>query len=119
MATITILYPSGHEFDLRYYLETHMPLVERSWKPHGLLGWTITRLAPGQAHQVQALVRFDSLAAWEAASRGAHAEAVFGDIAAFTAAEPLVLRGEVVASAWAWASASECKSECEPSGSVG
>lgn len=27
MASITILYPSGHEFDLKYYMDTHMPLV--------------------------------------------------------------------------------------------
>jgi hypothetical protein len=27
MASITILYPSGHDFNLEYYMQTHMPLV--------------------------------------------------------------------------------------------
>lgn len=28
MATVNILYPSGHSFDLDYYLNKHMPIVQ-------------------------------------------------------------------------------------------
>lgn len=30
MVSITILYPSGPEFNLKYYMDTHMPLVAKS-----------------------------------------------------------------------------------------
>ena len=29
MATVIIQYPSGHDFDVDYYLKTHMPLAEK------------------------------------------------------------------------------------------
>ncbi|KAG5978538.1 hypothetical protein E4U55_006088 [Claviceps digitariae] len=88
MASITILYPSGHDFDLKYYLETHMPLAE---------SWDITHLAPGQTFQIQAVLKFTSLAAWEQASLPETAGPVFGDLPAFTTAKPLVLKGEAKA----------------------
>ncbi|GAB0138292.1 hypothetical protein EsDP_00006529 [Epichloe bromicola] len=93
MASITILYPSGHDFNLKYYLETHMPLVETSWKPDGLRSWEITQLESGQPYQIQAILKFDALSAWDAASTGQNASAVFGDIPKFTTAQPVVLKG--------------------------
>lgn len=27
MACIFVTYPSGHDFDFKYYMETHMPLI--------------------------------------------------------------------------------------------
>ncbi|KAG5930536.1 hypothetical protein E4U42_007193 [Claviceps africana] len=96
MASITILYPSGHDFDLEYYIEMHMALAERSWAPFGLQSWHVTQMAPGQPYQVQAILKFGSLAAWERASSEAGA-VVFADIPAFTSAEPLVLKGETSA----------------------
>ncbi|KAK8918203.1 ethyl tert-butyl ether degradation EthD [Metarhizium anisopliae] len=93
MASITILYPSGHDFDIKYYMQTHMPLVSASWKGEGLKSWEITQFAPDQIYQIQAILKFESLAAWEAASTGKNSEAVFGDIAKFTTAEPVVVKG--------------------------
>ncbi|KAG5988443.1 hypothetical protein E4U43_004749 [Claviceps pusilla] len=98
MASITILYPSGYDFNLKYYLETHMPLAERTWKPHGLQSWDITKLATGEAFQIQAVLRFPSLALWDEVTKLETSRAVFRDIPAFTSAQPLVLRGEAIAS---------------------
>ncbi|TWU71994.1 hypothetical protein ED733_003032 [Metarhizium rileyi] len=93
MASITILYPSGHEFDLEYYMQTHMPLVSSCWKEEGLQSWEIVQFASDQPYQVQATLKFASLAAWEAASTGKNSANVFGDIPTFTTAEPVVLKG--------------------------
>ncbi|KAG6005549.1 hypothetical protein E4U21_007875 [Claviceps maximensis] len=96
MATITIFYPSGHDFDLKYYLQTHMRVVERNWRPQGLINWEITILTPGQTYQVQAVLKFTSLAAWEQAVSSETAVTVFGDVPAFTTAEPIVFKGETM-----------------------
>ncbi|KHN98642.1 ethyl tert-butyl ether degradation EthD [Metarhizium album ARSEF 1941] len=93
MASITILYPSGHQFDVKYYMQTHMPLVSASWGGAGLKSWEITQFAPDQQYQIQAILEFESMAAWEAASTGESAVAVFGDIPNFTAAKPVVVKG--------------------------
>lgn len=64
-----------------------------SWKGEGLKSWEITQFAPDQIYQIQAILKFESLAAWEAASTGKNSEAVFGDIAKFTTAKPVVVKG--------------------------
>ncbi|KZZ96118.1 Dimeric alpha-beta barrel [Moelleriella libera RCEF 2490] len=99
MASVTILYPSGHDFDLKYYLDTHMPLVSAQWKQDGLRSWEITQLDAGQPFQVQALLRWDSVAAWDAASTGPHGESVFADIPNFTTAQPVAVKGTTEAKA--------------------
>ncbi|KAK2608506.1 hypothetical protein QQS21_002968 [Conoideocrella luteorostrata] len=93
MASITLLYPSGHDFDLKYYLSTHMPIVETQWKSDGLRSWEITQFEPGLPYQIQAVLKFDTLAEWEAASTGKNAPPVFDDIPKFTTAQPVVLKG--------------------------
>jgi hypothetical protein len=48
-AIITVAYPrpSGEvKFDLKYYIETHMPLVDKTWGPKGLKSWTVTERKP-------------------------------------------------------------------------
>ncbi|TQS33795.1 hypothetical protein Golomagni_05849 [Golovinomyces magnicellulatus] len=93
MATITILYPSGPSFDLKYYLDTHMPLVAKNWTSEGLQSWEITQFAPGAPYQIQATLKFSSVSAWQAASSGESSKPVFGDIPNFTEAQPVVLTG--------------------------
>ncbi|OAQ64081.1 ethyl tert-butyl ether degradation EthD [Pochonia chlamydosporia 170] len=97
MASITILYPSGHDFDLKYYLETHMPLVSASWGGDGLQSWEITQFAADLPYQIQAILKFESLAAYETARAGPNSAAVFGDIPKFTTAKPIVLKGGIQA----------------------
>lgn len=43
-----VAYPSKHpetgeplQFDMAYYLSTHIPLIESVWRPHGLKSWSI------------------------------------------------------------------------------
>ncbi|KAF3057606.1 hypothetical protein CFAM422_012403 [Trichoderma lentiforme] len=43
--TLLLLYPNeAHTtFDMTYYLEKHMPKVERIWRKHGLRSWHVTK----------------------------------------------------------------------------
>ncbi|KAF7550652.1 hypothetical protein G7Z17_g5566 [Cylindrodendrum hubeiense] len=93
MATIVIQYPSGHDFDLDYYLNKHMPLVSATWSSEGLQSWEIVTFSEGSAYQVQATLRWDSLESFEKAAAGSTATTVFGDIPSFTTAKPDLFKG--------------------------
>lgn len=69
------------------------------WKQDGLRTWEITQLDAGQPFQVQALLRWDSVAAWDAASTGPHGVTVFADIPNFTTAQPVAVKGTTEAKA--------------------
>ncbi|KAJ6779289.1 hypothetical protein PWT90_07904 [Aphanocladium album] len=93
MATVNIIYPSGHDFDMDYYLKEHMPIVENNWKQFGLQGFDIIQFPPGQKYQVQAILKWDTLESYAAASKSESAAVVLGDIAKFTTAKPDVFFG--------------------------
>ncbi|TQV90931.1 hypothetical protein V2A60_008392 [Cordyceps javanica] len=93
MATVNILYPSGPSFDLDYYLNTHMPIVQENWKPFGLESWEIIVFEPGQKYQVQAILKWDKLESLDKAKEGEAGVKVLGDIAKFTAAKPDIVVG--------------------------
>ena len=39
MATISVLYPAGANFNLDYYTAKHMPMVMDKWGQYGLKSW--------------------------------------------------------------------------------
>ena len=103
--TITVLYPNepSTTFNMDYYLSTHMPLVQRLWKSHGLTNWRITKFNgtadPGvkAPHSVEAKLEVESLEAFQKAGE-AEGETVFGDIPNFTNSKLVILVGEVMKS---------------------
>ncbi|EEU36657.1 uncharacterized protein NECHADRAFT_51984 [Fusarium vanettenii 77-13-4] len=98
MAQVLVVYPSGPSFDHDYYIKSHMPLVAASWGSAGLLSWEILNFTADAPYQVQATLKWKSIADFEAAAASPAAEKVFGDIKNFTSAEPILLKGDVVAS---------------------
>ena len=96
--TITVLYPNtqGSRFDMDYYVNTHIPLVEEHWG--GGKGLTSVKLLKGAAtadpatpppYQVIAVLGFESLQAFQAAAKESGA-LVIGDIVNFTDVGPIV-----------------------------
>ncbi|KAH6693714.1 hypothetical protein F5X68DRAFT_228122 [Plectosphaerella plurivora] len=96
MSQVLVQYPAGEAFDQEYYLKTHMPLVEKIWKPHGLSAWEILVFPADAPYQVQARLTWESTDAWKAAASHADSKAVFDDIPNFTASKPILLTGQVV-----------------------
>ncbi len=95
--TITVLYPNtqGSRFDLDYYMQSHKPLVEKSWGGKGMTSFkalkgagTASPATPAP-YQVIAVIGFESLEAFQAAAKQSGA-AVMGDIANFTDVTPVV-----------------------------
>ncbi|OJJ83094.1 uncharacterized protein ASPGLDRAFT_36556 [Aspergillus glaucus CBS 516.65] len=98
MAHVLVVYPSGPSFDLDYYLKIHMPLVSSTWESSGLLGWDVLTFPADAPYQVQATLRWKSLDDFNAAAAGEATKTIFGDIPNFTTAQPILLKGDVIAS---------------------
>ncbi|CAM2169576.1 EthD family reductase [Burkholderia orbicola] len=80
---------AGTRFDSRYYVEQHIPLVEKSWKPYGLE--YVDAFFPEREDSeliVVAMCRFKDGAALDAAFASAETAHVMADIDAFTDIEP-------------------------------
>ena len=101
MITVSILYPKneGGTFDLKYYLETHMPMTLEKLGAalrgvrveHGLSG---APLGAAPAYVAMCHLDFDSLEAFQEAFTP-HAAVLQGDIANYTNVSPLIQINEV------------------------
>lgn len=101
MIKVSVMYPSGTDakFDIDYYCNTHMPLVQaRLGAPlkqlaveHGLAGG-----APGAPPAFLALghLYFESVDAFQTAF-GPHAGEIMGDLPNFTNTQPVIQISEV------------------------
>jgi uncharacterized protein (TIGR02118 family) len=99
---VSVFYPhkAGAKFDMDYYCDSHMPLVQSKLKPalkgmavdKGLAGGT-----PGAPPSYVAMCHlwFDSVAAYERAFETA-AGAIMSDIPNYTDIEPVVQISEVM-----------------------
>ncbi|KAJ4019671.1 hypothetical protein NW766_003429 [Fusarium irregulare] len=109
MATVIIQYPSGHDFDVDYYLKTHMPLAEkydsitstadRTWKSKGLKSAEVIQLGGDSPYQIYSILRWESMAAFQAAAGAEDAKAVHDDVKNFTTAKAEVRVGATVGEA--------------------
>ncbi|KAF3018859.1 hypothetical protein E8E14_007698 [Neopestalotiopsis sp. 37M] len=94
---ITVAYPrpSGEvKFDLKYYIDKHMPLVHKIWGPAGLKSWTVTEHSEGP-YVIQAILTWDSAEAFGAAAATDGGKEIFDDVANFTDLQPIILKGDV------------------------
>lgn len=97
---VTVLYAQSEDatFDMKYYLSTHMPLVQSHWAKHGLKNWDVLQFPKDAPFSVQATLYFDSMADFQAASGSESAATVFGDVPNFSNKSPTLMVGEVVGS---------------------
>lgn len=103
MPVIAVMYPSagGATFDESYYMENHVPLVQRHWSSRGLESVQVLRGVGGPdgaapTYMIMALLTFASMEAFSAAARSPEGREIFDDIPNFTTAKPLVQINEQV-----------------------
>jgi uncharacterized protein (TIGR02118 family) len=98
MFVVNVLYPLNGNFDLKYYIDRHMTMVERLWKPFGMSNWFVTRvngaLEGAPTHQIITTLHFESKTRFDDAMKATAAE-VMGDVPNYTALTPLMLFGEL------------------------
>jgi uncharacterized protein (TIGR02118 family) len=103
MIVVSVMYPyaDGSRFDLEYYMQKHIPLVQRVWGPMGLVGNVQVLRGVGSAaggqpdFQIIANLSFTSLEQFQLAGK-AHGREVMGDIANFTNVEAVIQFSEIV-----------------------
>lgn len=68
---VYVNYPkeAAAKFDMDYYLNKHMKLVETHWGPYGMKDWKIVQFRDGDASglHVQAILTWDSFEAFDKA----------------------------------------------------
>jgi uncharacterized protein (TIGR02118 family) len=98
---VSVLYPNGPgaRFDMSYYLQSHMPMVQRR------LGAPVRRIAVEQGlaggasgepppYLAMGHLHFDSLEAFQNAF-AAHAGPIFADVPNYTNTQPVIQISEV------------------------
>ncbi len=101
MVIVSVLYPlpSGTRFDLDYYMNSHIPLVERLLNPMGLRQTRVFQAAatPGSESEfgIIAELFFDTGEELHAAL-AAHGAETQADIPNFTDAKPIIWMGRVL-----------------------
>lgn len=96
MTTIFVTYPAGPDatFDRTYYTSHHVPLVNKTWGPLGLISATafFPSPTPNGNHAICECV-FTDESALQAALASPDTQAVMDDVKNFTAIVPVILRG--------------------------
>ena len=95
MIVVSVLYPEGHDFDMDYYHNRHLPLVRRLLEPAGMKSLAYYRPDQPSPYQLVAELRFESRAATESAL-AAHGPETQANIPNFTAAPPVIMIGEEI-----------------------
>lgn len=102
-ATVTILYPNepNGTFDLDYYKDIHMPLVQKHWTKYGLKRWSICKLltkADGSPmpYGFYGVIELESADQLKAAFSDAATEEMMSDVENYTSIKPVMLIGELV-----------------------
>jgi len=94
-AIVQFAYPqaAASTFKLDYYINSHMPLIEKYWGPRGLLSWTVTKGEEGADYFVQVTTFWESLEEFEKVKA---AEEVMGDVKNFSDVKPFAKVGLIV-----------------------
>jgi uncharacterized protein (TIGR02118 family) len=96
-AIVQVIYPAGEDtqFDMDYYLNTHMPLVQKRWGGSGLLNWDVMVGEKGEDFHVMATLTWDKA---ESFANAPHVAEVMGDVPNFTNTTPAKRVGTIIAS---------------------
>ena len=90
----TVSYPRvpDESFNVSYYLNHHMPLVQRKWGPHGMRSYHVVQLEAPAPYVIVTTAYWDSMeGVKEAVARDS--EEVFADQEHYTTKAPDILVG--------------------------
>lgn len=100
-----VAYPAvaGAKFDMKYYIDSHMPLVNKNWKQYGLLDWRVISFdaaGPDDAkpYSVASSMTWKSAEAFQKAMSSESAGELMDDLKNFSDQSPIFLIGNVAAS---------------------
>jgi uncharacterized protein (TIGR02118 family) len=95
-----VMYPNTEDiqFNDSYYIKTHMPLVERTWKKYGLTSWRVTKFPKAldgsrSQYLIMATLEWENEESLKSALQDPGSAEVFGDIPNFSNVQPVTLAG--------------------------
>lgn len=99
VANATVLYPGDAKFDLKYYLDHHLPLCDKGWKEFGLLDWKVIEYSPGpdgsKPYSVGALLTWESAEGIGKAIQSEAGKGILADVKNFCDKSPQFIIGNV------------------------
>jgi uncharacterized protein (TIGR02118 family) len=97
-AQVLVVYPRNKDskFDKEYYLATHMPLVEKHWKKHGLKSYAVTELNADGPYSYSVVMEFESYEGFGAAGADPNTKEVMDDVKNFSNEQPIIVHGAVI-----------------------
>ena len=99
---VSVIYPktATSHFNHDYYIQKHIPLVQRTYGAHGMKNIRVLRgtssIGGGAIYELIALLEFADMDAFLKAA-GAHSDEVMADVPHFTDIRPLVQFNDSVA----------------------
>jgi uncharacterized protein (TIGR02118 family) len=95
---VLVIYPraEGSTFDKEYYLSTHMPLVEKHWKQHGLKSFAVSELNDDSPYTYMVVMEFDSSEGWGKATQDPSIKEIMDDVKNFSNQKPVISYGKVI-----------------------
>lgn len=95
-----LLYPfkANSRFDVDYYINTHLPLVEKLFGPYGMTAWEVTKFSTtdDQQFSYQVILKWETAKGAATASASPGAKQLRDDIANFSDDLPIALTGALV-----------------------
>jgi uncharacterized protein (TIGR02118 family) len=97
-AQVIVAYPrkDTSTFNKEYYLSTHMPLVAKYWKKHGLKSYAVTELNAESPYSICVVMDFESADGWGAAAEDSNTKEIMDDVPNFSTEGPVLLHGGVI-----------------------
>ncbi|KAF6785550.1 hypothetical protein CMUS01_16561 [Colletotrichum musicola] len=100
---ITVLFRNEPDakYDIDYYVDNHMPMIQSLWGKYGVTGWSATKYTSGADCSAPEF-SFGSTVTWESedqiatAFAGPEAKQIMGDVPKFSNTKPIFLFGETI-----------------------
>ncbi|KAF1840391.1 uncharacterized protein K460DRAFT_322985 [Cucurbitaria berberidis CBS 394.84] len=97
-AQVFVAYPreEGSTFNKEYYLNTHIPLVQKYWGKHGMKSYAVTELNADGPYTFIATIDFETHEGFGAAIQDPNTKEVMDDVAKFSNVKPVLVHGGVI-----------------------
>ncbi|KAH6603715.1 hypothetical protein Trco_008490 [Trichoderma cornu-damae] len=97
-SNVTVLYKQaaeGEYFDMEYYVNSHMPLVDKLWAPFGLKSWEVIKFGPEAPFYGGALMTWEKAGDAAKMAVAPESQPLYDDVPNFTNLKPIVMTASI------------------------
>ncbi|EMC94850.1 hypothetical protein BAUCODRAFT_93390, partial [Baudoinia panamericana UAMH 10762] len=93
MSLTFVLYPKGTNFNMDYYISTHMKMVGDKLSQYGLKGWKVSDFGKDAEYCVGATLEWESMEAFQKGASSDDMKTILDDVKNFSDKEPMLMPG--------------------------